>query len=157
LGSIPKGSHSISQIVLFGLSLDVLYHENARLGVSSISRHKDKGRRGGFGTHSRGVRSSIQTRDGRPFLGLTGPSTKGKEAVFIISQDTRLTQIPGVMWEVDSGNTQGPTPEKAWQAQDCTCQRRQPTRTRRPRTRVTRSGSGQALSAWMTGLGKGRG
>ena len=59
--------------------------------------------------------AASKTRDGRPCLGLTGPPAKGNGSCFFtISQDSRLTQIPGVMWGVDSDrdNAQGPTPDR---------------------------------------------
>ena len=75
------------------------------------------------------------------------------EAVFTISQDSRLTQIPGVMWGVDSENTQGPTPERRDRLRiaPATPASNQDLETPDPRRK---SGPGQALPAWMDGLGK---
>ena len=73
LGSIPKGSHcNTSHLYCLGCTLQIMYHENTRLGESSISRHK--ARSGGFGTFFRGVWSSNPTRD------IVGPCRAGPTA-----------------------------------------------------------------------------
>ena len=70
LGSIPKGSHcNTSHLYCLGCTLQIMYHENTRLGESSISRHK--ARSGGFGTFS------LECGAANPTRAIVGPCRDG--------------------------------------------------------------------------------
>ena len=99
LGSIPKGSHcNTSHLYCLGCTLQIMYHENTRLGESSISRHK--ARSGGFGTFSLECGADIQPGTSWALAALDRPSN-GRIAD-LSAKSNGLTQIPGVMWEVAS-------------------------------------------------------
>ena len=73
LGSIPKGSHcNTSHLYCPGCTLQIMYHENTRLGESSISRHK--ARSGGFGTFSLECGADIQPGTSWALAALDRPS-----------------------------------------------------------------------------------
>lgn len=79
----PRAALQYFTIVLSWLHLEqTMYHENTRLGESSISRHK--ARSGGFGTFFRGVWSSNPTRDSMVTAALDRPSN-GRNADFLQS------------------------------------------------------------------------
>ena len=115
LGSIPKGSLSIFQLYCLAVPC-LLYHENTRLGASSISRHK--ARSGGFGTRIRGVWSSNPTRDNAALATVDRNQMEGQLLSSVEVQ--RLTRIPGVMWEVASRFKWGP-PRIGAAASGCNC------------------------------------
>lgn len=94
--------------VLSSCTLQNMYHENTRLRESSIGRHKE--RSGGLGTFPRGVWISIPTRARCGISNALDRPSNGRNAVLSV-QVKRLTQIPGVMWEVASTSKVGPTPE----------------------------------------------
>ena len=149
LGSIPKGSLSISQLYCLAVPC-LLYHENTRLGASSISRHK--ARSGGFGTRIRGVWSSNPTRDNAALATVDRNQMEGQLLSSVEVQ--RLTRIPGVMWEVASRLKWGP-PRIGAAASGCNCHAGdQPGSGTRVYSQLPAGGSRLGFKSGLVGLGK---
>ena len=149
LGSIPKGSLSIFQLYCLAVPC-VLYHENTRLGASSISRHK--ARSGGFGTRIRGVWSSNPTRDNAALATVDRNQMEGQLLSSVEVQ--RLTRIPGVMWEVASRCKWGP-PRIGAAASGCNCHAGdQPGSGTRVYSQLPAGGSRLGFKSGLVGLGK---
>ena len=150
LGSIPKGSLSIFQLYCLAVPC-LLYHENTRLGASSISRHK--ARSGGFGTRIRGVWSSNPTRDNAALATVDRNQMEGQ----LLSSVKCSTTDSDTRCHVGSSLTLqvGPTPDRRGSLR-MQLPRRRPTWTWNPGSTPSSPAGGPRLDfkSGLVGLGK---